>query len=236
MDYFKITTMFLMLVFAGLSLGSAQSQNMLDEPAWNDRPDYVETMDVSVSYEPVIEEREKRQVCTSYVNKTYSNGTEYRECDTTGTEVYGGQNTYIFDVTDLSKEYLGKGNVRLSFAVERNALTKELFLSTRGSGNGNGKANGNNKKVEKFVDFFNNDYLFRDSRISSTSYDSLLGYTESVSVTSLGDSLRGKRLENKNLMSVSNSRITTVVSLSDFRSGGVKLNDAVTVEVESSIA
>jgi len=222
MDYFKISTIFFAMIFAGLSLGSS---SMLDESAWSERPDYVENMDVSVSYEPVIEERETRQVCTSYFNKTYSNGTEYRDCDRYGTEVYGGSNTYIFDVNDLSKDYLGNGNVRLSFNVERNDLTKELFKSKK-----------NPRQQEKFIDFFNNDYLFRDSRIDSTSYDSLLGFSETVSVTSLGDSLQGKRLENKNLMAVSNSKITTVVELSDFRSGGVVLNDAVTVEVESSIA
>jgi hypothetical protein len=205
---------------------SAQSQSdLLDKSAWSDRPDYVENMDVSVSYEPVIEERSTRQVCTEYVNRTLENGTTVTECDSIGTEVYGGQNTYIFDVTDLGKEYLGNGKVRLSFTVERNELTKELFQSQK-----------NPVQQSKFIDYFNSNYLFRDSMISSSSYDTFLDYTESVDVTSLGESLRAKSLESKNLMSVSNSRITTVVSLSDFRSGGVKLNDAVTVEVESSIA
>ena len=221
MDYFKILTIFFAMIFAGLSLGSS---SMLDEAAWSERPDYVDEMDIDVSYEPVIEERMTREVCTSYSNNTLENGSTVQSCDNYGTEVYGGQNTYIFDVNDLSKEYLGNGNVRLSFTVERNSLTKELFKSQK-----------NPRQEEKFINFFNNDYLFRDSGIDSTSYDSLLGFSETVSVTSLGDSLRGKRLEDKNLMAVSNSRITTVVKLQDFRSGGVKLNDAVTVEVESSI-
>jgi len=225
MDYFKILIIFFAMIFAGISLGSAEVQSMLDESAWSERPDYVEEMDVSVSYEPVIEERRTRQVCTSYVNRTLENGSTVSECDSTGTEVYGGQNTYIFDVTNLKKEYLGNGNVRLSFTVERNDLTKELFKSSR-----------NPRQESKFIDFFNDNYLFRDSGLTSSSYRSFLGFTEDVSVTSLGDSLQGKRLESKNLMAVSNSRITTVVKLRDFRDGGVRLNDAVTVEVESSIA
>lgn len=209
------------LVFFSVASVSASS-HYLDKKEWSQTPTYFQDSSVEVRFSDVIEEKESYQACSEYKNRTYDNGTEYRDCLSYTTEFYGGQNTYIFGIENIDYWYIGNGKVRLEFDVVRNDLTKELFQSKK-----------NPVQESKFIDYFNTNYLFRDEVIDSSSYDTLLDYTESVRVSSLGDSLRAKTLEDKNLMASSNSRVETVIELEDFRNGGAKINDAVTVEVVS---
>lgn len=213
----KILTTIL-VIFAGVSMVSGQS---LSESAWKDTPSYFEDSTVEVRFSEVVEEKESYQKCTEYENSS-EDGLAYGDCLSYSTDYYGGENTYIFGIEDIDYWYIGNGSVHLEFDVVRNDLTKELFKSKK-----------NPRQQEKFIDYFNSNYLFRDRSLNSTSYDSFLGFAESVSVSSLGESLKAKSLESKNLMAVSNSRIETVIKLQDFRNGGAEINDAVTVEVVS---
>lgn len=210
------------MILIGLAIVFSGNSLALGGEAWNDVPNYFQDAEVDVRFSDVIEEKESYESCESFENSTYENGTNYTDCTSYTTEYRGGQNTYILGIENIDYFYIGNGNVHLEFDVVRNDLTKELFQSQK-----------NPRQEEKFIDYFNDNYLFRDSNLSSSDYDTFLDYTEKVSVSSLGDSLKEKSLESKNLMAQSNSRIETVVELEDFRNGGAVLNDAVTVEVIS---
>lgn len=214
--------LFSALFIGFIAVSSANVPDWVGESAWNDRPEYAQDMNIQVNYRDVIEKAESRQVCDSYSNNTLENGTTVQTCDNYVTEYYGGENTYIFDLINKQSYYLGNGSVYLQFEIERNQLTKELFKSQK-----------NPRQKSKFIDYFNNNFLFRDKFIDLSSYDTFLGFAEDVNVNSIGDSVKGKNLESKNLIAVSNSRVETVISLQDFKNGGVVINDALEVEVIS---
>ena len=213
----KFTLVSVVLIF-GLGVVSGQS---LDDSAWSYTPSYFQDSSLEVRFSDVIEENESYQKCTEYENTT-EDGLGYGDCLSYTTDYRGGQNTYIFDIENVDYWYIGNGNVHLEFDIVRNDLTNKLKNSQN-----------NPVQEENFIDWFNGNYLFSDENLDSTGYDAFLGYTESVSVSSLGTSLKAKKISDKNLMQASNSRIETVIELEDFRSGGAQINDAVTVEVVS---
>lgn len=232
----KIIAVFLLLgLFAVLTVPTAFSQDSeydvvegeesFDQEEWSDLPNYLESLETEIVYSDTIQERKSAERCSSYVNRTYENGANYTECDSYETYFYGAESDYIFDIENIETRYMGNGEVYLAFDITTNEMSKELH-----------KADNNPRQEEKFITWFNKRYLFNGRNISTgEDLDRFLDFTKSVSVDTLGGSVRGKRLESKNLHAVSNSRIETVVKLRDFRSGGVKLNDAVGVRLKSSL-
>lgn len=216
--------LFLATVFSGVVQSSGT--DWMERSKWNNIPNYFEDSSVDVSFSDDVEKKVEYKACDEYDSLTYNNGTtygtDYSDCLSYTTDYRGGENIYIFGIENIEYYYIGNGNVHLEFDITKNDLTKELFKSQK-----------NPRQQEKFIDYFNSNYLFRNQVLDRSNYSDLLDFAESVSVSSLGDSVKAKNLESKNLMAASNSRVKTVVKLENFRKGGVKLNNAVTVEVSS---
>lgn len=203
----------------------AQQENSsaFDQESWDDVPLYMRDAEMEVVYSNVIQKRGEGTRCVDYLNKSYSaNDSTYLECRETETYSYPKGSTYIFDIEDMNYRYLGGGKVHIMFDVVQNDLTNRIH-----------RADNNQRQKEKFINWFNDNYLYRGGDLNATRFSGFVEYIESVDVEALGGSMQGKRLDNKNLMAASNSRIEAVVKMRAVRSGSVKLNDAVAVRLKT---
>ena len=218
----------LLLVFAAAGNVEPAEYESVDNVAefekqeWSDLPNYVEDLDAEIVYSDTIQVRESGERCGEYVNKTYDNGTDYTECDSMETYFYGGKSTYLFDLKNIETEYLGGGEIYLSFVASPSELVKNLHLTDKNP----------NWEKSDYVEWFNERYLYNGQNFTVEEFDRFRSLAEDVAVSSLERSVEGRRVESSNLMSGS-GRYEFVVQLKDFRSGGVALNDAVGVRLKS---
>lgn len=195
-----------------------------NQDEWSDMPQYMKDAELEVVYSDVIQVKGQDTTCVDYVNKTYSsNDSTYLECRETTTYSFGKEPTYVYDIENTDYRYMGNGTVHIGFDIVQNELTNRIH-----------RAENNQRQKQKFIAWFNQNYLYRGGELNSAEFSEFVEYLESVDVESLGGTMKGKRLEAKNLMASSNSRIQAVVKMRDFRSGSVELNDAVAVRLETA--
>jgi len=207
-----------------LFLSAASGADWLDKPAWQDRPVYVQDLDISISPKDLIQERESREVCSSYSNMTLDNGTTIQECDSYENEIFAGSNAGVFDITGRDVVYLGDGYVRSKVTVGLNTLSqKTLEESTLVL------------TESEYVDWFNDNYLYDEGNITSAGLDELQAKVMDLSGRGENTVIVASRVNSIDLVSQS-ADMTLVFRFNDFRSGVLTVSDLFTVEVESSIA
>ena len=227
-SYILVFALIISLSFTAVTAEESNFESISGEEAFEqsdyaDLPSYVQDLKASVVFGSTVQERIENQRCTEFENETLENGSTVEgDCLENETVVSPGDGAYVFDIENIETEYKGNGDVYVSFVAQPNDLTKNLHLEERPA-----------TTTEEFVEWFNENYLFNGENLTVDTFDDLKAEAESVRPSSLEGEVRGERIENSNLMSDS-GRMEFVVSLQDFRSGGVQLNDGIGVVLESS--
>jgi len=222
-------------VFSGLAAAASVGQEFedsiywLNKPAWNDYPNYAENISIEYSATDLIEKRETREVCTSYSNTILENGTQVETCDSYENETVAGENVPIFNITGNSNVYLGDGHVRTNLTIGLNELSTNTLKETTLL-----------MSEDEYITWFNQNYYYNGSDITSSDVDKLQGQVRDMSARGDNTNLQASRINSLEIDSVDPFRAsadtTMVFRFNDFRSGSIILSDLIEVRVESSIA
>jgi len=222
-------------VFSGLAAAASIGQEFedsiywLNKPAWNDYPDYAGNISIEYSATDLIEKRETREVCTSYSNTTSENGTQVETCDNYENETVAGEKVPIFNITGNSKLYLGDGHVRTNLTIGLNELSANTL-----------KESTILMSEDKYISWFNGNYYYNESNITSSDLDELQGKLRSMSARGGNTNLLATRINGLEVESLDPFRAsadtTMVFRFNDFRYGSFVLSELIRVEVNSGIA
>jgi len=201
----------------------------LSKPAWEDRPSYAEDITIQYSATNLIQKRETREVCTSYINTTLVNGTKVETCDSYENETFTGENMPIFNITGDSNAYLGDGHVRTNLTIRLNELSTNTLKETTSL-----------MSEDEYINWFNQNYYYNGSNITSSDVDKLQQKVRDMSARGENTNLQASRINSLEIHSLdpfrASANTTMVFRFNDFRSGSIILSDLIEVKVESNIA
>ena len=195
----------ILMVFAGLSvvlgLGLATS-NSLNLDVWDDKPNYIESAELELVHSDTVTEKEIVEACTDYEIKQHENGTEYEECIEHSQEAETGENVEVMEFRNQDFEYLGNGEVLISFDARVN---EELV----------GPINS-----DQFID----DYMLNGEVPTEESYKVFAESLQDASFASIGGSINNQEIESSNV-NAGWQTMEFVVELEEFSYGGISLNE-----------
>lgn len=203
----KIISVFIGLsLLVGVGLGQEMfNENKVEAEAWSDLPMYMQNAELDITHESVVEEKVREERCVEF-NETSL------ECLSSEMQTVPGPNVEVIKFSDTSYEYVGNGEVRISFDAKLN----NKLVSSKKLKNFNREyfLNGEEPTDGEFNDFYNslNDLTFRGSG---------------------GSQVKASKIPSNKVNAGKVNDLDFVVELEDFRSGGVKLSEFATVEVET---
>lgn len=180
----------------------------VDAKEWREVPEYMEDAKLNLVHSDTVQTKTTEEVCVDY-NQT-SNGSI--ECLDTENQTVPDENVQVLEFRNTGFEYLGNGDVRITFDARVNQELVGPISS------------------EKFKD----KYLLNGAEPNQSEYEDFTDGLTSVSFGTLGGKVKDRRISGDNVNSGWQD-MQFVIGLQNFSHGGVSLSDYSGLRLDTSV-